>query len=613
MSRSLSRVNERRVDPPIRDTYWVKSFPCVGTTLEKPPGNMPGDEEETKVDAALGENEAARIIENALYRKWKARAIVRGKIHDTYEKVYDGETGNFFVFNSKTGSSSWELPLCLKHVGHVDLLTPRSRELTVYKKEHGTWKTHEDLTEDEAARKIQGMVRSRNALRNVRAMVIAQYERCYDVDQNRYFYFNTRTQESFWEKPRILGSVDVPLTPRSQEAVNDMFRREEAIEHERLRQLEEAAFGTTMDGHNYYDESKYDDQQAAASAGAKVDDQGPPRATTADSDRPSTGIGARPMTGESTLGGSKAFDSDEDSDDEERPETAMTKYSEKNAGAILNIDDQLAVKKQQLHDFLEEEELEEYEEQLIEEGFDDMEAVLAILPEDIDAIGFQLAAKRKLLAAVEKFREDAGLDSEEDSNDDISRESLTDSDSEEDEFDAEARLQALRDGDESEDALSDDDDKPDLTGIDIVVKFKGDGENRPFFGQVVRCHYTATLEGSKKPFEDSRERGRAFEFKLGASQVCPGWENAIRTMSFGQRSVCTMSPDVCYGERGHPPVIPPGATIIFDIQFIRSYYANADEAYEHQGLVGESMIGTGGKEAQAGGVYKALEGKAIDL
>ena len=74
-------------------------------------------------------------------------------------------------------------------------------------------------------------------------------------------------------------------------------------------------------------------------------------------------------------------------------------------------------------------------------------------------------------------------------------------------------------------------------------------------------------------------------------------------MTFGQRAEITMEPTCTYGNKGHPPVIPPGATIIFDIQFIRSYYADADTAYEHQGLTGDNMIGTGGKEPTGGGVY----------
>ena len=469
----------------------------------------------------------------------------------------------------------------------------------MYKKQSGKWKTANDLTEDEAAKKIQGAWRSKVALRRVREMVKKQYERVYDQSSNRYFYFNTRTQESFWERPKILGSDEVPLTPRSQVVVDQLFSQanqgelQQAVEEGKMQQEQ-------------YSESKMIDETRPMTSESNI------RPMTSESNlRPMTSeSNLRPTTGESSglsrntgMEEDSDADSDADSDDEDRPETAMTKYSNKQA--ILSLEDQEAIKAQQLDDFLESEDLLEYKEQLIDEGFDDMEALLAILSEDIDEMGFELAAKRKLLSAIEKFREDAGLDSpdEGDSDEEISRESVSDSDSDEDEFDAEQRLKDLTDGEESDDALSDDDDRPDLTGITIETKFKGDGQNKPLFGQIVRVHYTARLEGSKKPFEDSRERGRAFEFKLGASQVVPGWENAIRTMTFGQRAEITMEPTCTYGNKGHPPVIPPGATIIFDIQFIRSYYADADTAYEHQGLTGDNMIGTGGKEPTGGGVY----------
>ena len=544
-------------------------------------------------------NKASGIVQGGIYHMSRARATVREKIHETYEMVWDNELQRWYFFNSKTGTSSWEEPLLMRSVGRVDLLTPRTRENMMYKKQNGKWKTSKDMTEDEAARKIQGAWRSKVALRNVREMVKKQYERVYDQDSNRYFYFNTRTQESFWERPKILGSDEVPLTPRSQVIVDQLFAQAEQMQQQPIdegKQQEQKQQVTV-------DESKMMDQVRPMTSESNV------RPMTSESNvRPMTSeSNVRPMTGESSMPSRNSIqaetDSDADSEDEDRPETAMTKYSNKQA--ILSLEDQEAIKAQQLEDFLETEDLLQYKEQLIEEGFDDMEALLAILSEDIDEMGFELAAKRKLLSAIEKFREDAGFDSpdEDDSDEEISRESVSDSDSDEDEFDAEARLKALRDEEESDDALSDDDDRPDLTGITVETKFKGDGQNKALFGQIVRVHYTATLEGSKKPFEDSRERGRAFEFKLGASQVIPGWENVIRTMTFGQRAEVTMEPSCAYGDRGHPPVIPPGATIIFDIQFIRSYYADADTAYEHQGLTGDNMIGAGGKEPTGGGVY----------
>ena len=78
---------------------------------------------------------------------------------------------------------------------------------------------------------------------------------------------------------------------------------------------------------------------------------------------------------------------------------------------------------------------------------------------------------------------------------------------------------------------------------------------------------------SQNSFEDSRLRGRVFEFKLDAAQVVPGLDEAMRTLSWGTKALITLEPHVAYGERGHPPVIPPNACLVFEIQFIKSYFA----------------------------------------
>ena len=71
--------------------------------------------------------------------------------------VWDDGSQQWYYFNSKTGTSSWVEPLLMRSVGRVQLLTPRSREKMMYKKQSGKWKTANDLTEDEAAKKIQGL------------------------------------------------------------------------------------------------------------------------------------------------------------------------------------------------------------------------------------------------------------------------------------------------------------------------------------------------------------------------------------------------------------------------------------------------------------------------
>jgi len=86
-------------------------------------------------------------------------------------------------------------------------------------------------------------------------------------------------------------------------------------------------------------------------------------------------------------------------------------------------------------------------------------------------------------------------------------------------------------------------------------------------GQDVKVHYVGTLTNGSK-FDSSRDRGEGFEFSLGAGEVIKGWDQGVAGMKVGGMRKLTIPPELGYGARGFPPVIPANSTLIFEVELL---------------------------------------------
>ena len=108
------------------------------------------------------------------------------------------------------------------------------------------------------------------------------------------------------------------------------------------------------------------------------------------------------------------------------------------------------------------------------------------------------------------------------------------------------------------------------SGLQITDSKVGAGAS-PKTGQTCVMHYTGWLykDGAKgSKFDSSLDRGQPFEFKIGVRQVIGGWDEGVATMKVGGKRALIIPPELGYGARGAGGVIPPNATLLFEVELL---------------------------------------------
>jgi peptidylprolyl isomerase len=104
------------------------------------------------------------------------------------------------------------------------------------------------------------------------------------------------------------------------------------------------------------------------------------------------------------------------------------------------------------------------------------------------------------------------------------------------------------------------------SGLGWVELVEGKGA-APTAGQTVSVHYTGWLESGTK-FDSSRDRGQPLEFPIGHGHVIRGWDEGVGSMKVGGKRKLIIPATLGYGDRGAGGVIPPGATLIFEVELL---------------------------------------------
>ena len=153
------------------------------------------------------------------------------------------------------------------------------------------------------------------------------------------------------------------------------------------------------------------------------------------------------------------------------------------------------------------------------------------------------------------------------------------------------------------------------SGLKVKITEKGTGK-QVMKGDKVTAHYTGTLEYGKK-FDSSKDRNQPFSFKVGTGQVISGWDEGFQLLSIGDKATFTIPSNLGYGANGAGGVIPPNATLFFDVEILDAVASPAPKAAVPYDVTGLDTIkmqsGLRFLKVESGTGEKAQQGKYVSV
>lgn len=439
----------------------------------------------------------------------------------------------------------------------------------------------DDNTRECSARRIEAMWRRVRARSALLATARSVWEIAHDAESGDYFYYNRRTERSTWEKPSILGSNPTYRTDREacRAATRIQSRFRCALARRRTAKEATLVYRKEYDpvsGEFYYSNT--------VTGEARWNDP----------------VGR--LGGSAPLGGDSKLILDRDTQISELKRQLEAKDAEiervrsarfEELGHEVRLRRMVATLKgakrsrnfdqwrcEQVAAWFVDMNLSEHVPALLNAKVDGL-LLLNMDDDDLRELGVTKRVHlRKIELALRRYRKRYELQRAENDSDDEQTVDIKDEDDSDDddgdrdkqgpdETDEEADRQSAR----ADDLLPTEEEllefERDRANVKIEVVFPGDGEGYAEIGDIVRCHCICKLAETGLEIENTRKKKQPLEFILGAGQVVLGVDRGIIQMSFGERSMLTVSPDYAYGNLGCEPLIPPNASLIFDIELLR--------------------------------------------